>query len=64
MASQLKRRICVVTGSRADYGHLFWLIQEINEDPTLQLQLIVTGSHLETSFGQTYQEIEKHGFTI
>lgn len=64
MASQLKRRICVVTGSRADYGHLFWLMQEINEDPTLQLQLIVTGSHLETSFGETYQEIEKHGFTI
>jgi UDP-N-acetylglucosamine 2-epimerase (non-hydrolysing)/GDP/UDP-N,N'-diacetylbacillosamine 2-epimerase (hydrolysing) len=64
MALHPNRRICVITGSRADYGHLFWLMREIQDDPALELQLIVTGSHLETSFGETYQEIEQHGFNI
>lgn len=53
------RKICVITGSRADYGLLRWLLQGIEEEPTLELQLIVTGSHLSPEFGLTYKEIEK-----
>lgn len=53
------RKICVVTGTRAEYGLLYWLIQEIQNDPELQLQIIVTGMHLSPEFGLTYREIEK-----
>lgn len=53
------RKICVITGSRAEYGLLRWLLQGIEEEPTLELQLIVTGSHLSPEFGLTYKEIEK-----
>ena len=54
-----KRKICVVTGSRAEYGLLYWLIKEVEADLDLELQLIVTGSHLSSEFGLTYKEIEK-----
>jgi GDP/UDP-N,N'-diacetylbacillosamine 2-epimerase (hydrolysing) len=60
----MKRKICVVTGSRADYGLLRWLMQEIRDDPTLELQVIATGMHLSRTFGLTYKEIEKDGFNI
>ena len=60
----MKRKICVVTGTRAEYGLLYWLIKEIKNDPKLQLQLIVTGMHLSYEFGFTYKEIEKDGFRI
>lgn len=53
-----KRKICVVTGTRAEYGLLYWLMKEI-ADKELQLQLIVTGMHLSPEFGLTYKEIEK-----
>lgn len=59
-----KRKICVVTGSRAEYGLLYWLIQEINDDPHLELQLVVTGMHLSPEFGLTYKKIEQDGFRI
>lgn len=59
-----KRKICVVTGSRAEYGLLYWLIKEINDDQELELQLAVTGMHLETEFGLTYKKIEDDGFRI
>ncbi len=55
----MKRKICVVTGTRAEYGLLFWLIKEIEADDELELQLIVTGMHLSPEFGLTYKEIEK-----
>ena len=55
----MKRKICVVTGTRAEYGLLYWLMKGIESDPDLQLQLIVTGMHLSPEFGLTYQEIEK-----
>jgi len=48
-----------VTGTRAEYGLLFWLMKEIQQDVGLQLQLIVTGMHLSHEFGLTYKEIEK-----
>ena len=52
-------KVCVVTGTRADYGLLFWLLKEIELDQDIQLQLIVTGMHLSNEFGVTYNEIEK-----
>ncbi len=55
----MKRKICVVTGTRAEYGLLYWLMKEIEADSELELQLIVTGMHLSPEFGLTYKEIEK-----
>lgn len=55
----MKRKICVVTGTRAEYGLLYWLMKEIEADKDLELQLIVTGMHLSPEFGLTYKEIEK-----
>lgn len=54
-----KRKVCVVTGTRAEYGLLYWLLKEIEADKELELQLIVTGMHLSPEFGLTYKEIEK-----
>ena len=54
-----KRKICVVTGTRAEYGLLYWLMKEIQSDKDLKLQIIVTGMHLSPEFGFTYKEIEK-----
>ena len=53
------RTICVVTGTRAEYGLLYWLMKEISVDNNLQLQVIVTGMHLSPEFGLTYKEVEK-----
>lgn len=53
------RKICVVTGTRAEYGLLYWLMKEIQSDASLELQVIVTGMHLSPEFGLTYKEIEK-----
>jgi GDP/UDP-N,N'-diacetylbacillosamine 2-epimerase (hydrolysing) len=61
---QAKRKICVVTGSRAEYGLLYWLMKEIQDDVDLELQLIVTGMHLSPEFGLTWKQIELDGFTI
>jgi GDP/UDP-N,N'-diacetylbacillosamine 2-epimerase (hydrolysing) len=59
-----KRRICIITGSRADYGLLYWLMQEIQADEQLELQLMVTGMHLSPEFGLTWQQIVQDGFSI
>jgi GDP/UDP-N,N'-diacetylbacillosamine 2-epimerase (hydrolysing) len=58
------RRICVVTGSRAEYGILYWLLREIEADPRLSLQIVATGSHLSPEFGLTYKAIEADGLRI
>lgn len=58
------RKICIVTGTRAEYGLLYWLMKEVEADPRLQLQLIVTGMHLSPEFGLTYRTIEEDGFSI
>jgi len=58
------RKICVVTGARAEYGLLYWVIKGIREDAQLSLQLCVTGMHLSPEFGLTYKQIEKDGFSI
>lgn len=58
------RRICVVTGTRAEYGLLRWVMEEIQADEDLVLQVLATGMHLSPEFGLTYREIEEDGFTI
>ena len=57
-------RICVVTGSRAEYGNLYCLMKNIKNDKKLILQVIVTGSHLSKDYGFTYKEILRDGFKI
>jgi len=60
----MTRKICVITGTRAEYGLLRWVMQGINDDPDLTLQVIATGMHLSPEFGLTYREIEKDGIQI
>ena len=57
-------KICVVTGTRADYGLLYWTIKGLSEDSFFCLQLCVTGMHLSPEFGLTYELIERDGFKI
>jgi len=61
---RVKRKICVVTGSRAEYGLLYWLMKEIQDDSALELQVIVTGMHLSPEFGLTWKQVERDGFII
>ncbi|MDY0328080.1 MAG: UDP-N-acetylglucosamine 2-epimerase [Arcobacteraceae bacterium] len=58
-SEQINKKICVITGTRAEYGLLYWLMKEIEADNELELQLIATGMHLSPEFGLTYKEIEK-----
>ncbi len=59
-----KKNICVVTGSRAEYGLLFQTLKKIQKSSKLNLSLIVTGMHLSKKYGNTYKEIEKDNFKI
>lgn len=58
------RKICVVTGTRAEYGLLYWLMKEIDAAEDTELQLVVTGMHLSPEFGLTWKKIEEDGFSI
>ncbi len=58
------RKICVITGTRAEYGLLYPVMKKIEASDTLELQLIATTMHLSEEFGSTYKQIEKDGFTI
>ena len=58
------RKIAVVTGTRAEYGLLYWLLKEIQARESLELQLLVTGTHLSHEFGLTVTDIESDGFAI
>lgn len=58
------KKIAVVTGSRAEFGILHWVIADIRDDAQLELALVVTGSHLDASHGHTVNEIEQAGFPI
>lgn len=60
----MTRKICVVTGTRAEFGLLRWLMQEIQNEPQMELQVLATGMHLSPEFGLTYREIEQAGFLI
>src|SRR5579859_409658 len=59
-----RRKVCVVTTSRADFGLLSGLIREIQSDRALRLQLIVSGMHLGNKFGNTWREIQSSGIKI
>lgn len=58
------RKVAVFTGTRAEYGLMYWFMKDIQSDPNLKLQLIVSGMHLSPEFGLTWQQIEKDGFPI
>jgi UDP-hydrolysing UDP-N-acetyl-D-glucosamine 2-epimerase len=58
-----RRKIAVVTGGRADYGLLYWVMRDIQAAPDLELQLLATGAHLEEAFGRTLGEIHADGFS-
>jgi len=60
----MKKKLCVISGSRAEYGLLQTLLKKIQKERSFQLQLIITGMHLSPEFGLTYKEIEKDGFVI
>ena len=59
-----RRRIGVVTTSRADYSHLYWPLRELADHPEIELGVFALGSHLSPQFGNTLQEIERDGFPI
>lgn len=59
-----KRKICFITGARADYGILFSVMKAVSESEKLSLQLLVTGMHLDPKYGLTYDEIKKDGFNV
>lgn len=58
------KKICFITGTRAEYGLLAPLMQAVKEHAVFQLQILATGMHLSPEFGQTYTEIDKDGFKI
>jgi UDP-N-acetylglucosamine 2-epimerase (non-hydrolysing)/GDP/UDP-N,N'-diacetylbacillosamine 2-epimerase (hydrolysing) len=60
----MKRKIAVVTTSRADYSHLYWPLHDLARHPDVELKLIVMGSHLSSEFGATVAEIARDGFQI
>ena len=60
----MNRKICVVTGTRAEYGLLQWVMHGIKSSTDMTLQIIATGTHLSPKFGNTWHEIEKDGFII
>lgn len=64
MTALPRSRIAVVTGSRAEYGILYWLLRDLRTDAGLDLQLVVTGSHLSERHGMTVRAIEQDGFEI
>ena len=60
----MKRKICIITGTRAEYGLLRWVMDGIKNSPEFTLQLIVTGMHLSHEYGETFKIIEQDGFEI
>jgi len=60
----MRRKVAVFTGTRAEYGLLYYLLKEIQSSPSLELQIIVGAMHLSPEFGDTWQRIEQDGFTI
>jgi UDP-N-acetylglucosamine 2-epimerase (non-hydrolysing)/GDP/UDP-N,N'-diacetylbacillosamine 2-epimerase (hydrolysing) len=60
----MKRKIAVVTTSRADYGHLYWPLRDLSSHEQVDLRIIVLGSHLSPEFGYTVREIEQDAFMV
>jgi len=53
----MKRKICIITGTRAEFGLLRLLMQEVHDAPECELQIVATGMHLSSKYGLTYKEI-------
>ena len=64
MVQRSTRKVAVFTGTRAEYGLLYWVLRDIDDDPELSLQLLVSGAHLSPEFGNTYKQIVSDGFRI
>jgi UDP-N-acetylglucosamine 2-epimerase (non-hydrolysing)/GDP/UDP-N,N'-diacetylbacillosamine 2-epimerase (hydrolysing) len=62
--AQIKRRIGVVTTSRADYSHLYWPLRELAAHPEVELGVFALGAHLSPQFGSTIHQIDRDGFPI
>ncbi|MEM7167205.1 MAG: UDP-N-acetylglucosamine 2-epimerase [Planctomycetota bacterium] len=60
----MPRNIAVVTSSRADFSHLYWVLRELQEEAAVDLSLYVMGAHLSAEFGTTVSEIEDAGFEV
>lgn len=60
----MKRKICVVTGTRAEYGLLYWLMKRLQNDEEVDLQIVATGMHLSPEFGLTVKQIEQDKFRV
>lgn len=60
----MSRRVAVATGSRADYGLLYWILKDLEASPDVELQLCVTGAHLTPEFGNTIEAIRADRFAI
>ena len=58
------RKVAVFTGTRAEYGLLYWLMKDIQASTALELQVIVSGMHLSPEFGETWKIVESDGFAI
>ncbi len=57
-------KVCVVTGSRAEYGLLQWVMHDLHADPGFELRVVVAGGHVSPAFGMTWREIERDGFEV
>lgn len=64
MTSSQPRKICVMTGTRAEYGLMLWLMRELEADPAVKLQLVVSAMHLAPEFGRSVDQIRRDGFAI
>lgn len=60
----MKRRVAVFTATRAEYGLLYWLMKDIQASDALQLQVLVSGTHLSPEFGETWRQIVEDGFPV
>ena len=57
-----KRKIAVITSSRADYSHLYWVLVELSRQPDVELAIVTIGPHLSGEFGNTWKDIARDGF--
>ena len=58
----MKRKVCVVTGTRAEYGLMYSLLKALDLHPEVSLEIVATAAHLSPEFGMTIDEIERDGF--
>ena len=58
------RKICVVTGSRAEYGVMYWVLKTLQANEAIELQMVATGTHMSADHGMTHRAIEDDGFRI